>query len=124
MARILIAEDEDSVRAFVSRALETAGHDIDAVADGGAALARLAGADYDLLLADIVMPVMDGVALALNVTRDHPGLPIVLMTGFSAEAQRAHNLESLIFEVVGKPFSLDEICAVVGRALGAATKDQ
>lgn len=123
MARILIAEDEEAVRAFVLRALETAGHDVDVVADGGAALAKLAGTDYDLLLADIVMPVMDGVALALNVTRDHPGLPIVLMTGFSAEAQRGHNLESLIFEVVSKPFSLDEICAVVGRALGAATKD-
>ena len=119
MARILIAEDEEAVRAFVSRALKTAGHDVEVVADGGAALARLAGTDYDLLLTDIVMPVMDGIALALNVTRDHPGLPIVLMTGFSAEAQRAHNLESLIFEVISKPFSLEEICAVVGRALTA-----
>ncbi|HNB29389.1 MAG TPA: response regulator, partial [Alphaproteobacteria bacterium] len=68
---------------------------------------------------DIVMPGVDGIALALKATKDRPTMPVVLMTGFAAEQQRAHNLEALIDRVVSKPFSLKEICAAVDAALQA-----
>ena len=86
--------------------------------DGGEALECLTSDSYDLLLADIVMPVMDGIALALKVTTIKPDMPVLLMTGYAAEKQRAHNLDSLITEVLSKPFTLDQLTHAVGLALG------
>ena len=74
MARILVAEDEEALRGYVQRALTQAGHSISAAADGAEALevlTREKGA-FDLLLADIKMPIMDGIALSLSVARDYP----------------------------------------------------
>ncbi len=119
MARILIAEDDEPVRRFVKRALEMDGHEVEAEADGAAALDRLVEeqGSFDLLLSDIRMPLMDGIALALSVGRDFPGLPILLMTGFADQRERAHDLEAIIEDVVTKPFSLAEIRAAVAQAL-------
>lgn len=117
MAKILIAEDEAAVSAFVVRALSHAGHEVKAVPDGLAALAALAAEPFDLLLTDIVMPKLDGIALALKVSKDYPAMKILLMTGYSAERQRAHNLAALVHRVITKPFTLDEICAVVAEEL-------
>lgn len=117
MAHILLAEDDKAVREFVSRALRQDGHQITAVADGEQALAALARDRYDMLLADIVMPQVDGIALALKASKDHPELPILLMTGYAAERQRAHNLDALIHEVISKPFTLKDICEKVRRVL-------
>ncbi len=126
MARILLAEDDKAVQSFVSRALAHRGHAVTAVDDGLQALEALheagdeagdgdgAGAGdeagFDLLITDIVMPGLDGIALALKVARDRPNLPILMMTGYSAERQRAHNLEELICRVITKPFNLEQIC--------------
>lgn len=117
MASILIAEDDKAVREFVSRALRQDGHDIMAVSDGQQALNALGNRRFDMLLADIVMPHVDGIALALKASRDYPDLPVLLMTGYAAERQRAHNLETLIHEVISKPFTLRDICASVRRVL-------
>ncbi len=127
MARILLAEDDKAVQSFVSRALAHRGHAITAVDDGLQALEALnetgsqAGSDagFDLLITDIVMPGLDGIALALKVARDRPNLPILMMTGYSAERQRAHNLEELICRVVTKPFSLEQICKAAEEVLAA-----
>jgi len=121
MAHILIAEDELAVRMFVSRALEHRGHSTVGVEDGGAAVDAMSSEVFDLLLTDIVMPVMDGIALALKVSADHPDMPILMMTGYAHERQRAHNLESLIHDVISKPFSLDELCATVEETLRKKT---
>jgi two-component system, cell cycle response regulator CpdR len=121
MARILIAEDDEPVRGFVKRALEMDGHQVTAEADGAAALERLeleSGA-FDMLLSDIRMPLMDGIALALSVGRDFPKLPILLMTGFADQRERAHDLEAIIEDVVTKPFSLAEIRAAVSKVLAS-----
>lgn len=122
MARVLVAEDEDSVRAFVVRALQHAGHDVQAVEDGQQALERLSGASFDLLVTDIVMPHLDGIALALKATRDWPAMAIVLMTGFPAERQRAFNLDALIEHVILKPFSLDQFLEQIAAALASRAK--
>ena len=119
MARILLAEDDAAVSAFVSRALRHRGHEVTPVPDGSAALGALAlgAADFELLLTDIVMPGVDGIALALKASKDHPQMKILLMTGFSSERQRAYNLEALIHRVITKPFTLEEICTAVDEAL-------
>src|SRR6185437_6749339 len=93
------------------------GHEVTAVPDGSAALTALAGESFELLLTDIVMPNLDGIALALKASKDHPDMRILLMTGFASERQRAHNLEALVHRVVSKPFTLQEICAAVDEAL-------
>jgi two-component system cell cycle response regulator CpdR len=121
MARILIAEDEAPLRGFVPRALAEAGHDVVVAADGAEALDLItrAARRFDLLLADIRMPVMDGIALALAAARDYPDLVILLMTGYADQRERAHGLDALIHDVITKPFSLAEIRAAVASALAA-----
>lgn len=123
MAQILVAEDERAVREFVRRALTHRGHEVTLVEDGLAALDVLGSNEFDLLLTDIVMPAMDGIALALKVARDKPDMKILLMSGYAAERQRAHNLDELIHRVIAKPFTLREICAAVEDTLaGRAPK--
>jgi CheY-like chemotaxis protein len=119
MARILVAEDELAVRQFVTRALVHAGHEVTAVADGQQAIETLAKARFDLLVTDIIMPEMDGITLALKCAKEWPGLRILMMTGYAAERQRAHNLEALIHKVITKPFSLGDFVAAVEAALKA-----
>lgn len=121
MARLLIAEDDEAVRAFVSRALMIDGHDVITAEDGANALDVLAeDSKFDLLLSDIKMPVMDGIALALNVARDHDHLPILLMTGYADQRERADGLDKIVIDVVQKPFSLAEIREAVKKALELA----
>ena len=119
MARILVAEDDDNVRAFVTRALAMTGHDVVEASDGGLAAELCAAADgaFDLLLSDIKMPVMDGIALALSVAAAYPALTILLMTGFADQRERAHGLDALIYDVVPKPFSLQVLLEKVDDAL-------
>ncbi|HXR87927.1 MAG TPA: response regulator [Stellaceae bacterium] len=118
MATILLAEDEDSVGAFVARALTQNGHQVTRVANGLAALGALAAAPFDLLLTDIVMPELDGITLALKASKDYPAMKILLMTGYAAERQRAHNLDALVHRVVMKPFTLKDIQKAVAESLG------
>lgn len=122
MSRILIAEDDPAVRSFVLRALSHRGHEVTGVCDGVEALEMLKRQDYDLLITDIVMPGLDGIGLSLKVASDHPELPILLMTGYAAERQRAYNLNELICQVVTKPFSLQEICDAADEALSRAVE--
>ncbi|MEO0383479.1 MAG: response regulator [Pseudomonadota bacterium] len=119
MARLLVAEDDEAVRAFLEKAFELDGHDVRTAEDGAMALEVLAeeGGAFDLLLTDIQMPVMDGIALALSTVRDYPGLPILLMTGYANQRERAHGLESLVEDVIMKPFSLADIRDAVGGVL-------
>ncbi len=117
MARILIAEDDLAVQNFVARALTHRGHEVAAVADGTQALEALEKKHFELLITDIVMPGLDGIGLALRVAREYPQLPVLLMSGYSAERQRAHNLDQLICRVVSKPFTLKAICDAAEETL-------
>jgi CheY-like chemotaxis protein len=118
MARVLIAEDEQPVRELLLRALAQDGHEVEAAPDGAAALERLSGTKtFDLLLSDIRMPIMDGIALALAAARDHPNLAIVLMTGYAGERDRAHGIDSLVHDIVLKPFALSDLKQRLKKAL-------
>jgi DNA-binding response OmpR family regulator len=115
--RILVAEDETSVRDFLVRGLTHAGYEVMGVADGVAAIEALGQSPFDLLITDIVMPQLDGISLALKVTEEHPNTRILMITGYAAERQRAYNLDVLIHDVLGKPFTLDQICLSVEKSL-------
>ena len=119
MARILITEDEDSLRSFVARALRMDGHETVEAADGAEGLEALTAGHFDLLLSDIRMPVMDGIELTHKAAAAHPGLRILLMTGYAEQRERADDLAEKIIDVVSKPFSLPDIRTAVARALAA-----
>ncbi len=110
MARILVAEDDATVRALVVRSLTEDGHTLTVAADGVAALDALKRSD-------VKMPVMDGIALALATGRDHPEIPIMLMTGFADQRERTHGLDALVHDVIAKPFSVEQIKGAVREAL-------
>ncbi len=124
MARILIAEDEPSLRSLVARALEMDGHKVTATADGAEALDAINRASdaFDLVLADIKMPIMDGIALALAVARDHPKVAILLMTGYADQRERASGLEGLVHGLIAKPFTVADIRFAVAAALVSGKK--
>ena len=119
MAKILIAEDDDTLRDLVVRALNDDGHELTVATDGVAALEALnrQSSKFDLLLTDVKIPVMDGIALALAAGRDHPEVAIMLMTGFADQRERAHGLDALVHDVIAKPFSIDQIKGAVRVAL-------
>ncbi len=116
-ARVLIAEDNPAVREFITRALGGAGHEVTQTADGQQALDKLGQATFDVLVTDIVMPNVDGIALALKATSLHPDLRIVMISGYAQERMRAHNIDALVHRIIAKPFSIDEICDAVKDAL-------
>jgi two-component system, cell cycle response regulator CpdR len=117
MARILLAEDDDQLRLFLSRGLQRAGHIVDAVSDGVAACDLAAKHDFDLLLADVVMPGLDGIELARKVAIQQPGIRIMFITGFAAVVMREEGLTPNRPRVLAKPFHLrhliDEIEALL-----------
>ena len=118
MPRILLAEDDDSLRGFLSRALERAGYEVRACADGEEALAAL-GERWDLLLTDIVMPGVDGIEVARQAAAKHPGLRIMFITGFAAVALSAGERAPAGAKVLSKPIHLREIVSEVERMVAA-----
>ena len=121
MPRVLIADDEASMRALVARAIAMDGHETVTAQDGAEALEILTrdNGAFDLLLTDIQMPIMDGIALALSAARDFPDLTILLMTGFAHQRERASNLSAIAYDVITKPFSVADIRTAVADALAA-----
>ena len=123
--RILLTEDDESVRAFVSRALQLDGHQVETACDGLEALERRTESNgaYDLLVSDVKMPLMDGIALAHKAAGQWPGLPILLMTGFADQRERAEDLSQVIRDVLTKPFTLQQIREAVSDAASDAPAD-
>src|ERR1700749_4398103 len=121
MPRVLIADDQASMRALVARAIGMDGHDTVIAQDGAEALEILTRENgaFDLLLTDIQMPIMDGIALALSAARDFPELIILLMTGFAHQRERASNLSAIAHDVITKPFSIADIRTAVADALAS-----
>lgn len=119
MSRILVVDDEESLRALVARGLSLDGHVCQMAGDGAEALEILLAEKgrFDLLLTDIRMPLMDGIALALAAKQEFPELPIMLMTGYAEQRERAKSLETIVAEVMTKPFTITELRATVLRVI-------
>lgn len=124
MSRILIAEDEEALRAMCARALATDGHHVETAGDGSEALEILIRerGRFDLLLTDVRMPIMDGIALSLAAARDFPEVTILLMTGYADQRERAHGLDALVHDVIAKPFSVAELRGTVSEALAVRAR--
>ena len=108
MARILLAEDDQSMREFLARALERSGHDVTAVPDGLAALDAVSERAYELLIADIVMPGIDGIEVSRQASKVNADLKVLFITGFAAVDMNARE-EMGDTKVLSKPFHLREL---------------
>jgi two-component system cell cycle response regulator CpdR len=119
IVRILLAEDDDSLRGFLARALERAGYDVVACPDGETAIAAL-DQHFHVLLTDIVMPGVDGIEVAREAALRQPHLRIMFITGFAAVALSAGERAPAGAKVLSKPVHLREIVAEVERMVAAA----
>ena len=117
--RILLAEDDDSMRGFLVRALEKAGYDVIAYANGEEAFERLKTDPFTLLLTDIVMPRMDGIELARRASELDPELKIMFITGFAAVVLNSDTVAPKDARVLSKPFHLKDLVREVDRLLDA-----
>jgi two-component system cell cycle response regulator CpdR len=114
MLKILLAEDDDSMRLYLARALERVGYAVVSVDRGTAALPHLETDRFDLLLTDIVMPEMDGIELAQKAAVIAPEMRVMFITGFAAVALKAGKA-SPDAKVLSKPFHLRDLVAEVDR---------
>ena len=112
--RILLAEDEEAMRAYLSRALSNAGYRVETVDRGTDAIPLLESEDFDLLLSDIVMPEMDGIELAQRCAEISPRTKVMFITGFAAVSLRASR-EQPQAKVLSKPFHLRDLVLEVER---------
>jgi excisionase family DNA binding protein len=116
--RVLVADDESGIRELLSKALSLAEYDVEAVTDGLSALARLRLQSYDLLLADLRMPGMDGLALIRDARRLIPTLKVIIITGFSNESAAIEAVNLGVNGYLTKPFRVPQVLTAVSRALG------
>jgi two-component system cell cycle response regulator CpdR len=118
MARILLADDDAAARDLVQRALASDGHKVVATHDGAEALEQLqASGPFDLLISDVQMPGVDGIELIEKAVAMAPKMRVILMSGFAGELDRAKHLRSKIAREISKPFTLEQVRAVVKVAL-------
>jgi CheY-like chemotaxis protein len=119
MARILLADDDAAARDLVQRALAGDGHSVTCTQDGAEALEQLAAAApaFELLIADVLMPAVDGIAVAEKALAQHPGLRVILISGFADALDRAEHLKPKIARVVSKPVTLEGMRAAVRAVL-------
>lgn len=120
MATVLVVDDERSVRELAARMLREAGYDTIQAVDGQDAWRQLrrARGEMQAIVADVVMPKMTGTELLARVQADFPELPVVLMSGYSADDLRARGLEQSPVPLLTKPFRQDELVGAVNRILG------
>jgi two-component system cell cycle sensor histidine kinase/response regulator CckA len=118
--RILLVEDEDMVRAVAERALTRAGFDVTVASDGDEGLEKVeAGGQFDMIVSDVVMPVMDGPSMAREVRKLHPSMPVLFMSGY-AEEQLRKEIDIANVQFLPKPFTVQQITDKVGAVLAAA----
>jgi two-component system cell cycle response regulator CpdR len=117
--RILLAEDEEAMRAYLARALTNAGYRVETVDRGTDAIPLLEQHDFDLLLSDIVMPEMDGIELAQRCAEISPRTKVMFITGFAAVSLRASR-EQPAAKVLSKPFHLRDLVLEVERVFEEA----
>lgn len=118
MVRILLAEDDESMRIYLARALERSGYEVVAVSTGAQAVPHIDSDRFDLLLTDIVMPEMDGIELAQHAAQVAPDMRIMFITGFAAVTLKAGKAVPQA-KVLSKPFHLRDLVLEVERMFGS-----
>lgn len=116
--RVLVADDEASIRELLSKTLALAEYDVETAPDGRAAVERLRLGHYDLLIADLKMPGLDGLALIREAKRLKSDLPVIIITGFSTESSAIDAVNLGVAGYLTKPFRVPQVLAAAARALG------
>ena len=122
--RILVVDDEESLRFFIARGLRKAGFDIDAVADGRSAIERLSQVSYDVVLTDIVMPDLSGLDVLSAVHEMDKDAVVILMTAHGTVENAIDALRQGAFDYLTKPFELKELLVTVDRGLERRTVER
>lgn len=117
-SRVLVVDDESSIRELLQKTLALAEYDVDVAPDGRAALERLRLGNYDLLIADLKMPGMDGLTLIREAKRLKTDLPVIIITGFSTESSAIEAVNLGVAGYLTKPFRVPQVLAAAARALG------
>ena len=117
-SRVLVVDDESSIRELLAKTLALAEYDVDTAPDGRAALERLRLGNYDLLIADLKMPGMDGLTLIREAKRMKEDLPVIIITGFSTESSAIEAVNLGVAGYLTKPFRVPQVLAAAARALG------
>ena len=116
--RVLVVDDEASIRDLLSKTLALAEYDVDTAPDGNSALDRMRQFNYDLLIADLKMPGMDGLALIRQAKRIKADLPVIIITGFSTESSAIEAVNLGVAGYLTKPFRVPQVLAAAAKALG------
>lgn len=116
--RVLVADDEASIRELLAKTLALAEYDVDTAPDGRAAVERLRLGHYDLLIADLKMPGLDGLTLIREAKRLKADLPVIIITGFSTESSAIEAVNLGVAGYLTKPFRVPQVLAAAARALG------
>jgi DNA-binding response OmpR family regulator len=117
---ILVVEDEPRILAFVRRGLEAQGFTVDAAADGATGLRRARERRYDLVVLDLLLPVLDGLSVLRELTQSLPELPVLILSARSDVRTKVRGFELGARDYVAKPFSLEELIARVRVQLRAS----
>ena len=119
--RVLVVDDESSIRDLLAKTLALAEYDVDTASDGANALDRLRErrGNYDLMIADLRMPGMDGLSLIREVKHINANLPIIIITGFSTESSAIEAVNLGVAGYLTKPFRVPQVLAAAAKALGA-----
>lgn len=122
-ARILLIDDDDSVRETLEAALVCGGHTVEAFAHAQPALEVLTRGRFDVVVTDLTMPHITGLDVARAVKRDHPGLPVVLLTGWAVERDDQEARDAGVSHILAKPCPIEELLRTVSAAIGSAGKE-
>ena len=116
--RILVVDDEASIRDLLAKTLSLAEYDVDTAPDGRSALERLRLYPYDLLIADLKMPGIDGLAVIREAKRLNTGLPVIIITGYSTESAAIEAVNLGVAGYLTKPFRVPQVLAAAAKAIG------
>lgn len=117
-SRVLVVDDEAAIRDLLAKTLALAEYEVDVAPDGRAALERLRTLPYDLLITDLKMPGIDGLAVIREARRYRPDLPVIIITGFSTEASAIEAINLGVSGYLTKPFRVPKVLATAAKALG------
>ena len=116
--RILVVDDEASIRDLLAKTLALAEYEVDVAPDGRSAMDRLRMYPYDLLIADLKMPGFDGLTLIREAKRLKPDIPVIIITGFSTESSAIEAVNLGVAGYLTKPFRVPQVLAAAAKALG------
>ncbi len=121
-AKILVADDEQNLRRVLTALLRREGHDVVQAANGGEAIERLA--DVDVVITDLRMPGADGMEVLRTAARNHPHVPVIMITAYGSVGQAVEAIKAGAFDYIEKPFEQEAIRIIIEKAIGQAAANK